>query len=191
MRLWVSWKFFFFSSRRRHTRCGRDWSSDVCSSDLTTSTGPGGGRERGDDALSAAGRFSRVWEFTDLDDGRQRAVECAGELGLGFHRRQPVDVWVAAAVRGVLNQKGRRRGQRARILARDGEQRRRRPLVPAAGFHWVAPSLIEADAEHTDDGGARNAPWYHAAPFRCKTMSSRSLPGRGGQKPGGTVRTWE
>src|SRR5437868_7657565 len=41
----VSWKyfviwclsilyFFFFSSRRRHTRSKRDWSSDVCSSDL-------------------------------------------------------------------------------------------------------------------------------------------------------------
>src|SRR3989442_6000529 len=29
--------FFFFSSRRRHTRCGRDWSSDVCSSDLSSS----------------------------------------------------------------------------------------------------------------------------------------------------------
>src|SRR3989449_4151984 len=28
--------FFFFSSRRRHTRCSRDWSSDVCSSDLDT-----------------------------------------------------------------------------------------------------------------------------------------------------------
>src|SRR6266498_4559894 len=28
------WEAFFFSSRRRHTRCGRDWSSDVCSSDL-------------------------------------------------------------------------------------------------------------------------------------------------------------
>src|SRR6266542_4014558 len=26
--------FFFCSSRRRHTRCYRDWSSDVCSSDL-------------------------------------------------------------------------------------------------------------------------------------------------------------
>src|SRR6476620_12391284 len=26
--------FFFFSSRRRHTRYWRDWSSDVCSSDL-------------------------------------------------------------------------------------------------------------------------------------------------------------
>src|SRR5258707_11808573 len=38
----VTWKFrwsvfrlyFFFSSRRRHTRYWRDWSSDVCSSDL-------------------------------------------------------------------------------------------------------------------------------------------------------------
>src|SRR3989449_5913016 len=29
---------FFFSSRRRHTRCSRDWSSDVCSSDLTVIT---------------------------------------------------------------------------------------------------------------------------------------------------------
>src|SRR5690606_40393154 len=26
---------YFFSSRRRHTRFSRDWSSDVCSSDLT------------------------------------------------------------------------------------------------------------------------------------------------------------
>src|SRR5690349_22988460 len=30
----VSCFFFFFSSRRRHTRSLRDWSSDVCSSDL-------------------------------------------------------------------------------------------------------------------------------------------------------------
>src|SRR5699024_11368808 len=29
---------FFFSSRRRHTRSKRDWSSDVCSSDLTQSS---------------------------------------------------------------------------------------------------------------------------------------------------------
>src|SRR5207253_1547278 len=28
--------FFFFSSRRRHTRWPRDWSSDVCSSDLSS-----------------------------------------------------------------------------------------------------------------------------------------------------------
>src|ERR1039457_2250719 len=30
----VSVLFFFFSSRRRHTRLQGDWSSDVCSSDL-------------------------------------------------------------------------------------------------------------------------------------------------------------
>src|SRR5216684_5502581 len=31
---------FFFSSRRRHTRCSRDWSSDVCSSDLYQGVSP-------------------------------------------------------------------------------------------------------------------------------------------------------
>src|SRR5690625_5895630 len=31
--------FFFFSSRRRHTSWPRDWSSDVCSSDLSDSEG--------------------------------------------------------------------------------------------------------------------------------------------------------
>ena len=31
---YVDWYFFFFSSRRRHTRLVSDWSSDVCSSDL-------------------------------------------------------------------------------------------------------------------------------------------------------------
>src|SRR5690625_4566657 len=32
--------FFFFSSRRRHTRWPRDWSSDVCSSDLCRKEAP-------------------------------------------------------------------------------------------------------------------------------------------------------
>src|SRR3989449_6181985 len=39
--------FFFFSSRRRHTRCSRDWSSDVCSSDLARGDHGGLVRERG------------------------------------------------------------------------------------------------------------------------------------------------
>src|SRR5476651_2733148 len=34
--------FFFFSSRRRHTRYWRDWSSDVCSSDLAPGQETGG-----------------------------------------------------------------------------------------------------------------------------------------------------
>src|SRR5687768_18406443 len=41
---------FFFSSRRRHTRCSRDWSSDVCSSDLDP-------RARGPVSLRRPGRF--------------------------------------------------------------------------------------------------------------------------------------
>src|SRR5256885_7388889 len=44
---------FFFSSRRRHTRLQGDWSSDVCSSDLTT------GRENWQ---SARPRLQRAFE---------------------------------------------------------------------------------------------------------------------------------
>src|SRR5690606_41154616 len=36
--------FFFFSSRRRHTRFSRDWSSDVCSSDLLSNMTTGSGK---------------------------------------------------------------------------------------------------------------------------------------------------
>src|SRR5216683_1091846 len=43
--------FFFFSSRRRHTRSDRDWSSDVCSSDLHR--GPARVFEREEDAFAA------------------------------------------------------------------------------------------------------------------------------------------
>src|SRR5690349_22948133 len=62
--------FFFFSSRRRHTRSLRDWSSDVCSSDLgavQVQSGPARrvpghlGRPGGDalPALQRAGRSRR------------------------------------------------------------------------------------------------------------------------------------
>src|SRR5256884_1479897 len=51
--------FFFFSSRRRHTRCSRDWSSDVCSSDLLVDAGgqagDGGNRVFGESQLHALG----------------------------------------------------------------------------------------------------------------------------------------
>src|SRR5207249_8861882 len=54
---------FFFSSRRRHTRSKRDWSSDVCSSDLSW-CGPCFGQ--GPDALHKGERaitsFNRNWQ---------------------------------------------------------------------------------------------------------------------------------
>src|SRR5690606_40974351 len=72
----------FFSSRRRHTRFSRDWSSDVCSSDL--GGGHGGGRP-------SAVRARQVL----LDDpGDQRvglvqlpAVDGGGEARLAFAAR--------------------------------------------------------------------------------------------------------
>src|SRR5437868_8997571 len=47
MVLWLPYQIlFFFSSRRRHTRSKRDWSSDVCSSDLYAVHGLAGAEPR-------------------------------------------------------------------------------------------------------------------------------------------------
>src|SRR2546430_5881757 len=48
--------FFFFSSRRRHTRFDCDWSSDVCSSDLS----------RGDKSGTHAAELA-LWKAADID----------------------------------------------------------------------------------------------------------------------------
>src|SRR5262245_63310309 len=59
--------FFFFSSRRRHTRCLSDWSSDVCSSDLSVRRplvalrlGPGDAPERDERPPHAARQAERL-----------------------------------------------------------------------------------------------------------------------------------
>src|SRR5260370_16737818 len=46
MSLILVWLFFFFSSRRRHTRFKCDWSSDVCSSDLHKAGGQPAAKEK-------------------------------------------------------------------------------------------------------------------------------------------------
>src|SRR5438105_11220232 len=57
---------FFFSSRRRHTRSTRDWSSDVCSSDLVV-TAPAVG------AIRPPSEVRRVGEHR-VDDERPTGV---------------------------------------------------------------------------------------------------------------------
>src|SRR5437899_8284071 len=71
--------FFFFSSRRRHTRCLSDWSSDVCSSDLTRVT-----RADAPKVLEYKwGGFDMRWELEDLGGGTRltlRSEEHTSEL---------------------------------------------------------------------------------------------------------------
>src|SRR5690606_40278258 len=64
---------FFFSSRRRHTRFSRDWSSDVCSSDLVTRA------LRQDTLLEWLRRQARFKK--DLPEGAELAAR-RGEGGL-------------------------------------------------------------------------------------------------------------
>src|SRR5690606_39422080 len=51
--------YFFFSSRRRHTRFSRDWSSDVCSSDLFYTEA---GLRRAGEHLAPGGILA-VWSY--------------------------------------------------------------------------------------------------------------------------------
>src|SRR6266542_4216270 len=69
---------FFFSGRRRHTRCYRDWSSDVCSSDLLAA-----GRRQDERACAdrAGGPLAGIGEPREARDGtplRQREAHLGG-----------------------------------------------------------------------------------------------------------------
>src|SRR5206468_8101209 len=69
--------FFFFSSRRRHTRSDRDWSSDVCSSDLE----PPVLQNLQQDVEHVRVRFL---DFVKKDDGIQMTSHLLGELAAFF-----------------------------------------------------------------------------------------------------------
>src|SRR5262245_63701995 len=62
-----SMSFFFFSSRRRHTRCLSDWSSDVCSSDLLARRFGGENRERGGNWIAVAERDQQPAHAAEMD----------------------------------------------------------------------------------------------------------------------------
>src|SRR5690554_6902459 len=104
---------FFFSSRRRHTRCGRDWSSDVCSSDLRRARRVGGrgpGRARGSarPVVRLTGRFRKRAEYgrgmtSTLTDPElvallERAIDLAVENAEGGHEPFGALVWLDGRV---------------------------------------------------------------------------------------------
>src|SRR6266480_4518989 len=94
-------RFFFFSSRRRHTRLTCDWSSDVCSSDLADT-----GQVRCEVEQCSPVRERRdvaVVELEHIGEGiarrrreQQPVVLHPGERGVMLHHLQP---WVPRAIR--------------------------------------------------------------------------------------------
>src|SRR3712207_9525192 len=95
--------FFFFSSRRRHTRYWRDWSSDVCSSDLADPLGRGGrdpGHHGGRAGLSLAGRGHHdhggraaiAQESLRLRSGERRVGEEWRSRGSPYHLKKKKEV---------------------------------------------------------------------------------------------------
>src|SRR5690349_5176535 len=82
--------FFFFSSRRRHTRSLRDWSSDVCSSDLWI-VGPEG-RSRG----RRRGLAARLMDVASYDDEGALALDAAVEAAKAL----PSDGWLQRLIEG-------------------------------------------------------------------------------------------
>src|SRR5207245_8928006 len=104
--------YFFFSSRRRHTRCYRDWSSDVCSSDLMelALTAPEGLLRAQDKKLVRAGLrapdlalATRELAHARITVGERIGLEC---LGLGIEAEDGV----RAPVRSEERRVGRERG---------------------------------------------------------------------------------
>src|SRR5690606_1402239 len=101
--------FFFFSSRRRHTRFSRDWSSDVCSSDLPL-------------ALAAV-RPGRGWWYLG---GPQAAAGTAADAAEPHHPRRRM------AVAGPLRGGGHRQ---LAVRPTDPPQGQARPA--RTGLRWV------------------------------------------------------
>src|SRR3712207_8018604 len=65
--------YFFFSSRRRHTRYWRDWSSDVCSSDLPRDSVTGCARS------TQSGHLSAQYAPTPIDSNSHIPDAVAGQ----------------------------------------------------------------------------------------------------------------
>src|SRR5207249_7674822 len=119
---------FFFSSRRRHTRSKRDWSSDVCSSDLL--------RSLDDDAGDPQSVRKRL-ELDALHPDRKRHTDLLAPLGSDLVRLH----FLAAIGRGTDLISGEdevvKMPEVVRVL--DAELELAGPRVPMEHAHSRAP----------------------------------------------------
>src|SRR5207247_7020355 len=95
---------FFFSSRRRHTRSTRDWSSDVCSSDLTCSA-----RTTTRSAQPSIRHFRRQTSWWRRSEERRAGKECRSASPASPEKKES----------GTSKRKNRRSEQTA---SRDGDR---------------------------------------------------------------------
>src|SRR5207245_6013088 len=81
---------FFFSSRRRHTSCYRDWSSDVCSSDLILA----GGKKGSFGAPVVQPACHMIFDVIGdiLRDGRELKARRLNQIGRASCRGKSVDI---------------------------------------------------------------------------------------------------
>src|SRR5699024_11663962 len=102
--------FFFFSSRRRHTRSKRDWSSDVCSSDLK--------------AARVRATIGEISDAIEAVSGRHKAViqAVSGVYSSNFSNQEEMDNVIEMAEEFLENE-----GRRPRIMVakmgQDGHDR--------------------------------------------------------------------
>src|SRR5437868_15220849 len=82
---------FFFSSRRRHTRSKRDWSSDVCSSDLALA-----------DAFLPAAPAKGACDYCDYrSEERRVGKECRSRWPPYHSKKNAATIGLTASVRGM------------------------------------------------------------------------------------------
>src|SRR6266511_5451808 len=151
--------FFFFSSRRRHTRFSRDWSSDVCSSDLV-------GRERvtwlafrcspyyTNSALyPVITHLQRFMQFRREDTLEQRLDKLASVLQAArFPLQEAVPLFAALLVLPLAerypsldwsHQKQKQKTQEALVGWLVAEAERQPMLAVWEDLHWADPSTLE------------------------------------------------
>src|SRR2546429_3716743 len=172
--------FFFFSSRRRHTRCSRDWSSDVCSSDLRRFHHP-------DDAPLAV-RSRSAHRLDRPDAVLPPGVDVPHALQPRDRRRAPRRAPQDAGARARPHRAG------ARARRRPGRRDSRRDALPLARSRAPARLAFErwrdrggprerSHAQHPGPHGvARAAP--PPAPARLKPRRSWFRPRFGPLTPG-------
>src|SRR5918993_344614 len=86
--------FFFFSSRRRHTRYWRDWSSDVCSSDLLPTRGVVRTEPLVGSFLLAGAPLASVWPAGVVDAGLAEMLRPAFVVGPEGTRQRDVELGI-------------------------------------------------------------------------------------------------